>query len=152
MLMHIALLAVLLNWGGPKFHRLLSNAAAQQELGITAEQMDRIIEIQDKYETQMIDLQTQIRKNMVELRALWRDPNANQKRIEELIRRNGELRTELSILKMHKWLEIWNVLTKEQQEKLWRMARMGWHWPFGGLPGGPHGSGPYRSAPPPEGE
>lgn len=74
----------------------------------------------------MIDTRAQIQKNRLEIKKMMMDNNINSERILQVTENNNKLRSKIHTSKVKMWLDIYNILNKEQQ-KIWtkHLARMG---------------------------
>ncbi|MFZ5946917.1 MAG: Spy/CpxP family protein refolding chaperone [Stygiobacter sp.] len=86
-------------------------------LNLTAEQEKKINDLNYNLRKSEIDLKSKINKNRLELKKLIDDGNIDEKKILQLVDDNSKLQAEIKNMKMKKWLDIYKILDKEQQQK-----------------------------------
>ena len=102
---------------------LLTEPRILEELGLTKEQREKIRSIHFEIEKNAENIKSQIRIEEIELRELLFEEKPEIKKIEEKIKKIGDLNSELRILKMKKFLKIREILTPEQFEKFRKIVR-----------------------------
>jgi len=93
------------------FHRL-------RGLDLTSEQWDQIREIRTNTEKQVIRKRADLQVLRIEKRELMHSDSPSASDVESIIRRMGDIRTEIQILHANAALQVRGVLTEEQREKL----------------------------------
>jgi len=113
----------LLLWGGKCLADRPDILAFSSELGLSAEQTQRVEEIRLKSERKAIKLKADLKLAQLDLRSLlqkdYPDKGAVYKKVEEI----GALRTRLEKNRIDTRLEVHNLLSPEQRKKLREAAR-----------------------------
>lgn len=118
------------------------------ELGMSDKQIQKVMKIMDSHREDAIPKQREHYELQKELRELKTDPTANETRINQIIARFQEMKTERKAEMEKIQDQVWNVLTPDQQKQLGQKAlfpRLGDGFPGLGF-GGP-GYGPGLGAP-----
>lgn len=121
------------------------NPRAVRELSLTASQSDRIEEIFLRVRPTLIDLRAEVEKKKLRREAILERPNADSKEAARAIDELGEARSRLDKARALMFLEIRQVLTPEQRDRILdrserfrerRRSRSG-RGPAGRISGGP---------------
>jgi len=102
---------------------LLREPRILEELCLTKEQREKIKSIHFETEKNAENIKTKIRIEEIELRELLFEEKPEIKKIEEKIKKIGNLNSELRILKIKEFLRIKEILTPEQLEKFREIVR-----------------------------
>ncbi len=104
------------------------------ELKITKEQRDKMRQIRDATRRQNIPLEADIKLKKMELRDLMHAESPNKEKIAAKVKEIDAIKTQIKINRLHSRIDVRNVLTKEQRDKLEEMrATRRFHWK--GFPG-----------------
>lgn len=113
------------------------------ELKITKEQRDKMRQIRDAARKQNIPLEADVKLKRLELRELMRAESPSKEKVASKVKEIDAIKTQIKINRMNSRIDVRNVLTKEQRDKLEEMrAARRFHWK--GFPGfhmrheGPH--------------
>lgn len=88
------------------------------ELGLTSDQVNTIENIFSSYRGRIIDLESKLKQKETEYKNKNKDPNSPRAEIESLYNEVEEIKSTLSRLKVDMFLEIRDLLTPEQRDKL----------------------------------
>jgi len=104
---------------GPRFK-------VMEDLKLTDEQQTKFNDIRYAHQKQMIDLRAEIQKNSLEAKKMMADNNINSDKLLKLTENNNNLRSKIHTSKVNMWLDIYKILSNEQQE-IWtkHFANMG---------------------------
>jgi len=94
-----------------------------RDLNLTKEQSDKIADLRDKQERRAIDLRAQIQTAQLDLRKLMRADKPDKAAIGKQIDRVSALRADLQKSRVGTMLDVREILTPEQREKM--RGRMG---------------------------
>lgn len=86
-------------------------------LNLTPEQEKKIEELNYNLRKFEIDIRAKIDKNRLELKKLIDNGKIDEKEILKLVEENSKLQAEIKNMKMKKWIDTYNILDKEQQQK-----------------------------------
>lgn len=90
----------------------------KQELGLTAEQVQRLREIKNQTEEQAMEDMKALKKMKGDLHNLPGQETVNVADVDALLDEMGKLRTNLQKNRIHAMIEARNLLTVQQREKL----------------------------------
>lgn len=111
-----------------------------QELNLTKEQRDKIADLRDKQQRRAIDLRAQIQTAQLDLRQQMRADQPDKAAIGKLVDKVSALRADLQKSQIGTMLDVRELLTPEQREKI--HGRMGMGMDMGPGEDGPgHGEG-----------
>lgn len=102
------------------FETCMRNAG---ELGLSEEQMTAMKSIHNEKRKQLIRLQAEIRVFHVDLKEETDKPIPDMAKVEQILRKQESLRTELALETIGTRVEVSKILTKEQFEKLLGMMK-----------------------------
>ena len=94
-----------------------------RELDLTKEQRDKIADLRDRQQRRAIDLRAQIQTAQLDMRKLMRADKPEKAAIEKQVDKLSRLRADLQKSQIGTMLEVRDVLTPEQREKM--RGRMG---------------------------
>lgn len=86
-------------------------------LNLSEEQSKTFNEYRYQSELEKIDLQTEIKRNHVELQKMLADGIIDNEKILNLTSENSELQGQMKSTNVKMWLDIYNILNEEQKEK-----------------------------------
>lgn len=86
-------------------------------LNLTPEQVKKFDELNYNQNKADIELRSKIEKNRLELKKLLDDKNIDEKKILQLTDENSKLQAEIKSNHIKKWLDVYKMLDKDQQEK-----------------------------------
>jgi Spy/CpxP family protein refolding chaperone len=127
---------------GPGRHGGMRNRAARafRNLDLTKEQRDKIAEIRDKQERNAIRMRADLETARLDMRRLIRADKPDRAAINRQVERMASLRSDLEKARIGMMLDVRDVLTPEQREKMrGAMLDEGGEGPEGGQ-GGESGS------------
>lgn len=94
-----------------------------QELNLTQDQKEKIQEFRLNHKEYVIDIQTQIKKNRLEIEKLLMDDNFNESRLLDISHKNSELRAQIKDSRLKMLLSAYKILDTDQK-KLWKRKFM----------------------------
>ena len=89
-----------------------------QALNLNDDQLSKFNEFKYQHQKEVIDLKSEIEKNRLEIQKMMRDNNVDPNRVKELTSSNSKLHADIQSSKVDMWLNIHNILDKDQQ-KIW---------------------------------
>jgi len=110
----------------PKFHRgdwsfgmnIHAIRKLAKEIGLTEEQLKKIREIRRDAQKDMVDLGADLKKSLIDLKEIASDPKATRVQIEGAAKKVLEKGDALKLRQLRMFLDVRDVLTPEQREKL----------------------------------
>ena len=121
--------------GGPEFRQkgppggmFFGNAVRmKEELGLSDDQIEKIGDINLKYEKKLLKFREKLAPKKIRLRSLIIEDNVDLSKVRSLLSEVYKLKLEIRMLRIEQRLEIEKVLTKSQKSKLSnsRMRRPG---------------------------
>jgi Spy/CpxP family protein refolding chaperone len=93
-----------------------------EELNLSEEQLDKIGSIQNKNEKEMLDRKQEIERLMLDVRNQM-DEDYDRAKIEPLMQKVIELKSNLQILSLNYKLDLLDVLTDDQRTKMKKLAK-----------------------------
>ena len=94
------------------------NPKIVKELDLSSAQVERIEDIFSSYKGRIVTLNSELDKKEKELRKVVKNPNSTKEEVLELSDEVGRTKGELRRLEVNMFLEIRDVLTPAQREKL----------------------------------
>lgn len=104
--------------GGMGIQRLLNNPEAVEEIWLTDTQVDRLREISTGSQRESIRTRSEVQLLQLDLKSLLQQDNPDIKKIDSLIDNISAKQAEMKKSRIHSMLEMKDVLTDEQQDKL----------------------------------
>lgn len=99
------------------------------ELKITKEQRDKMRQIRDATRKQNIPLEADVKLKKIELRELMHAESPSKEKIAAKVKEIDAIKTQMKINRLNSHIDVRNVLTKEQRDKLEEMrATRRFHW------------------------
>jgi len=89
-----------------------------KEIGLTEEQLKKIREIRRDAQKDMVDLNADLQKSIIDLKEIASDPKATRVQIEGAAKKVLEKGDALKLRRLRMFLDVRDVLTPEQREKL----------------------------------
>ena len=89
-----------------------------KEIGLTEEQLKKIREIRRDAQKDMVDLKADLQKSIIDLKEIASDPKATRVQIEGAAKKVLEKGDALKLRRLRMFLDVRDVLTPEQREKL----------------------------------
>jgi Spy/CpxP family protein refolding chaperone len=86
------------------------------KLHLTDQQADRIKSLQSVQMKQMIDHQADLKKAMVDLKAIKDKDNFTRKDVLDQVEKLNRIKNEMALAKANHLMDIWEILTPEQQK------------------------------------
>ena len=121
------------NWGGPQhfgyrmqmaeknlfpIHMILKFKA---EIGLSDQQVEKIENMQLKHQEMAIKHMSEIKLLELKVASLLKSESVNRAAIEKLVRQIGKMKTDHFIQRIHLLLDVKEILTSEQMEKIEKM-------------------------------
>jgi len=104
------------------------------ELKITKDQREKMRQIRQDTKKQNIPLEADVQLKRIELQELMRADNPSKDKIAAKVKEIDAIKTQIKINRLHSRIDVRNVLTKEQRDKMQEMRAMHkMHWK--GFPG-----------------
>ena len=135
--------------GPPKGHDRMPGGAERivrmaDKLDLTDDQIDRIESLRYDMEMRGIDIKADLEKTRLELKKLMGEEEKDRKEILAQVAAVNEIEGDISIMRVEGMLDINDVLTKEQRERLDELRRKGEGMRTGDKPmkGSSHGDHP----------
>ncbi len=100
------------NWGNRGFDGL----RIQTMLKLTEEQSVKFNDIRYSHQMSVIDIQSEIQKNRIEVRKMMSDNKIDSGKLLQLTGANNELHGKIKTSRTQMWLDIYNVLNDDQKE------------------------------------
>ena len=108
---------------GQMLERIINNPKLVEELGITEEQIENIKEEIFNLKKQEITLRADLEHLALEQAKLMTDNDVNEKALLSVVRKMGDIRTELACLQVKRIILLKQTLTSEQLEKIHKLMR-----------------------------
>lgn len=87
-----------------------------EKLHLTADQTDKIKSLQGDHMKKMIDLKGNLEKAMVDLKGIKDKPNFTRNDVLDQVGKLNKVRDEMALAKANHLLDIWDLLTPDQQK------------------------------------
>jgi len=103
-----------------------TRAEMRLDLNLTSAQREEITKLRLSLQEETVDLRSQLMKYGIELKKLWLEEAPDRDKIYALIDEMADIRAEMEKKAINFALQLREILTPEQREKLWeKLPRMG---------------------------
>ncbi|MFC2083975.1 Spy/CpxP family protein refolding chaperone [Bacteroidota bacterium] len=99
-------------------HRMHRSGKAKifHELDLTESQVEQFRELKYQNQAEVIDLEAELEKNNLAIKKMMLDNEVNADQLLSLTSQNSDIKARIQNSRINLWLDIYNILNKEQQE------------------------------------
>ena len=87
-----------------------------EKLHLTDQQTEKVKDLQTAHMKHMIDQKADLKKAMVDLKAVKEKPNFTRKDVLDQVEKLNKIRDDMALAKANHLMDIWEILTPEQQK------------------------------------
>jgi len=90
-----------------------------EQLNLTDDQKNEVMELKTAHQKHMIDLQSELKKKMVDSKSIFMQNDLNESNVMDAINEKAEMKTNIEKEKVKFWFSVYNLLD-ESQRQVWK--------------------------------